>query len=162
MIRTLSAALALTLALAAGVVASAPQPAAAATKVSTALPDTSPPGSVFSWHKSNLRPWSGTHGYGIGVRWNAGQAYTAQPGTLAIRVEYPGVIESAQVSGGPWRIESQDLNSFTLTNTAAVHTGSANAATVSVSGQFDRNFVVPSLARGDQNVVDIISSARVS
>ncbi|TCJ23776.1 hypothetical protein E0W80_09455 [Microbacterium sp. PI-1] len=160
MIRTLSATLALALVLAAGAVATLPEPAvAAAPAVKTAVPDRSPDGAAYAWHKSNLRAWSGTHGFGTGTRW--GHAITAPAGSLAFRVEYPGVIDSAQVVGGPWRIEAQDLNSFTITNTQAVHTGSSNAASVQVSGQFDRGFVVPSVARGDQNVVDIVSSAHV-
>lgn len=160
MIKASSAALALTLALTLGLVATSPQSATAApASVSTALPDHSPDGAVYSWYKADLRAWSGTHSFGVGPRWSL--TYRAPAGSLALRMEYPGVIESAQVVGGPWRIEAQDLNSFTITNTQAVHTGSTNAASIRVRGQFDRTFVVSSVARGDQNAVDILSSAHV-
>lgn len=160
MVRSLSAALALTLALTAGVVATAPEPARAAVS-KTALPDRQPDGATYSWLGSHLSPWSGTHTFGIGPRWT-GQDFTAQPGALAFRMEYPGAIESVQVQSGPWRVESQDSNSFILTNTQPVTISGVPSSAVFVSGQFARTFVVGSMVRGDPNVFDIRSNARVS
>lgn len=169
MIRPISAALALTLALTVGTVASSPQPAAAApAAVHSAVPDRQPDGATFEWHGSNLKSWTGTHFFGVGA-YGSGQDFTAPAGSLAFRMEYPGVIESVVVRDGVWKVESQDSNSFTVTNSQPVairfgvyhNTNHIPLSNIQVSGQFDRNFVVGSMVRGS-SALGIYSNARVS
>lgn len=118
---------------------------------------------ILPWQAQDLVPWNGRSSW-FGVDQNGpgnqGQNFEAAPGSLAIRVEYPGIIHSVHVKDGPWQVESQDRISFVLTNAQPItirfgnshDVGETPKSTVQVDGNFTRSFVVSELVRGPGNV----------
>lgn len=116
----------------------------------------------WKFEADKMREWRGSSFFGVDQNGfhNQGGDFVAQPGTLAIRAEYPGLIDSVRVKDGPWRIESQDRISFVLTNAepitvrfgSSMQVGQTPVSNVEVAGRFAPVFVYLELVRGPGNV----------
>ncbi|MDQ1175407.1 hypothetical protein [Microbacterium sp. SORGH_AS_0421] len=160
--KLIAAALAVTItAVLVGGFTTAAEPAEAVT-VKTSSPGVSEFTGPFRFTPDQLEGWRGSHFFGVDQNGpqNHGQDFVAQPGTLALRAEYPGIIESVTVKDGPWRIESQNSVSFVLTNRDPItirfgnsqQVGETPRSNVEISGRFAPIFVYLELVRGPGNV----------